>query len=91
MREAIFENKAETKKNYSSRWNSAAAIGFISGLLLMLAALLVSAFSYVGRLNFNRQELLMFAASFALLMLGAHFLDLAEKEIKRKKKEELNL
>lgn len=94
MREAVFENKdskQDAKKDRSFLWNLCTAAGFIGGALLLLAGLLLSAASYFDQISFYGLDAVMIGASFVLLMLGAHFLDLADKEEKRKKKEKLHL
>jgi hypothetical protein len=94
MREAFFENKdtkLDKKKDYSVAFKMGAVGGFISGLSLLFTGLLLSAVSYFGQISFHGLEVVMLGASFVFLMLGAHFLDLDEKEEQRKKKEKLNL
>lgn len=94
MREGVFENKdtkQDAKKNRSFLWNLCTAAGFIGGAILLFAGLLLSAVSYFDQISFHGLEVVMIGASFVFLMLGAHFLDLAEKEENRKKKEKLNL
>lgn len=94
MSEAVFENKetvSDKKKNHLLLWNFSAAAGFIGGSFLMVAGLILSAISYFDKINFHRLEVAVLVASIVLLMLGAHFLDLADKQIKQQKKERLNL
>lgn len=94
MWEAVFENKdtkQDAKKDQSFLWNLCTAAGFTGGVILLFGGLLLSAVSYFDQISFYGLEAIMIGASFFLFMLGAHFLDLAEKEEKRKKKEKLNL
>lgn len=94
MLEAVFENKdtkEDTKKDRSFLWNLCTAAGFGGGAILLIAGLVLSAVSYVDQISFHGLNVVMLGASFVFLMLGAHFLDLAEKEERRKKKEKLNL
>ena len=94
MREAFFENKdmkQEHIKDRSFLWNLCTAAGFIGGVILLFVGLLLSAVSYFDQISFHGLDVVMIGVSFVSLMLGAHFLDLAEKEAKRKKKEKLNL
>lgn len=94
MSEAVFENKEakrESKQDHSILWNLYTAAGFGGGVILLFAGLLLSAVSYLDQISFHGLDVVMLAASFVLFMLGAHFLDLAEKEAKRQKKEDLDL
>lgn len=83
--------KQEPIRDRSFLWNVCTAAGFIGGLMLLVAGLVLSAIAYFDEISFHGLDVVMIGASFILLMLGAHFLDLAEKEEKRKKKEKLNL
>jgi hypothetical protein len=94
MLEAVFENKdikRDIKKDHSFLWNLCTAAGFGGGVILLFAGLLLSAVSYFDQVSFHSMDVGTLGVSFVLFMLGAHFLDLAEKEAKRKKKEKLNL
>jgi hypothetical protein len=94
MSEAVFENKdttLESKKDHSFLWNVCTAAGFGGGVILLFAGLLLSAVSYFDQISFHGLDVVTLGVSFVFFMLGAHFLDLAEKESKRKKKEKLDL
>lgn len=57
--------------------------GFFCGLTLMTLGIILSIFSFIEKMNFDRTELILLLSAFVLLGLGAHCLDLIEKD-KRK-------
>jgi hypothetical protein len=88
MFEAVIENK-DTKSNDKNAPVSikiaALMVAFSSGALFLLAELILSVVSFVNHTSYRGWDVILLVAAFALFGLGAHFLDLIEKEKKAKK------
>ena len=71
---------------FSKSFNLLGAItGFVGGVLLMISGLILSVIKYFNKENFHGWEVIILAASFPLLVIGAHCLDLIDKGKKSKK------
>lgn len=68
-----------------------AAGSMLLGLILLVAGVILSALAFFEKADFDRSEIIMLAASFVFLGLGAHCLDLLDKERKAKTEAGLNL
>lgn len=80
-------NYTETAE-FSSFPKFAGAIGGLAGgLVLMLTGIILSAVSYFSAINFHSLDVLAIVAAFIFSAVGAHFLDLMEKEKKAKRVE----
>jgi hypothetical protein len=92
--EANIENKyigAAKKKDHSSAWGMGALAGIVFGLASLFIGLLLWVISDVEQISFHGVDSLLLGASFILLLIGSHFLDVARRDIKKKKKKNLNL
>jgi cytochrome c biogenesis protein CcdA len=65
--------------------------GMIFGALLLVAALILWGFSGVEGVNRDYKELVLIAASFVSVGIGAHGLDLVRDEELEERKQRLNL
>jgi hypothetical protein len=57
--------------------------GIVGGLILMFAGLILSTVSYFNRTNYYGVEMVLFAVSIALLVIGVHTIDLIEEGKKK--------
>lgn len=92
--ETEIENKHLTvakSKDHSSAWGMAALAGIVFGLIALFTGITLWAFAEVEKINFHGIDALLLGASFILLLAGSHFLDVARKDLKKKKKKKLNL
>lgn len=62
-----------------------ATSGLLLGLILLVGGIMLSIFAFFEKINFDNIELIMIVSSFVLLSLGAHCLDLLEKDEKAKR------
>lgn len=70
--------------NFKNKGKKFGAIsGFFCGLTFLSLGIILSIFSFIEKVNLNRIELILLLTAFLLLGLGAHCLDLVEKD-KRK-------
>ncbi len=65
--------------------------GIVSGFILMLTGLILSAISFFNRMNFQGWDVILIVAAFVFFAAGAHFLDSIDREKKSKKKQRFNL
>ena len=79
---AIIKNKAKDSANtYSTILKkSVASVGLFLGFILLITGVFLIVFAFFEKTNFDNAELLLILASFVLFGLGAHCLDLLEKE-----------
>lgn len=88
MFEAVIENK-DTKSNDKNAPVSikfpALMVAISSGVLFLLAELILSVVSTVNHTSHRGWDVILLVSAFALFGLGAHFLDLIEKEKRAKK------
>ena len=59
--------------------------GIVGGLISMLTGLILSIISYFNRTSFHGVEMILLIASVGLLIIGAHSLDLIEKDKKARR------
>lgn len=86
----IVNRKALNRKKYSTFWCSfGAAFSLITGIISIIAALLLICISAVTGESFNGAEVVLIVASLALCFFGAHCLDISDKRRKLQKKEEI--
>ncbi len=94
MRAAVMESKnikTDKAKSFSFVHFVAAIGGIVAGLILMAAGLILSAISFFTQINFDVWEMFLIVSAFVFLTIGAHFLDLIDREKKARKKQKLNL
>jgi len=94
MMEANIENKytgVQKKKDHSSVWGMGALAGIVFGLVSLFIGLLLWLISDIEQISFHGVDSLLLGASFILLLVGSHFLDVARRDLKKKKKKKLNL
>lgn len=88
MYQAIKKDKSNYTEaaEFSSFPKFAGAIGGIAGgLVLMLGGIIFSSVSYFSGISFHSLDVIAIAAAFIFLAVGAHFLDLMEREKKAKR------
>ena len=78
-------NESTKRNTYSSLVKLGAVGGLLFGLVLLVAGIVLSALAFFENVNFNNTEVIMIALSFTLLGLGAHCLDLLEKDRKSRR------
>jgi hypothetical protein len=59
-----------------------ATAGIFFGVILLTVGAMLSTLAFFEKVNFNNTEVVLIASSFAFLGIGAHCLDLLEKERK---------
>ena len=59
--------------------------GLLGGMLLLLAGLFLSTEIFVTKINFHGLEVVLLVLAFFFLGIGAHCLDLMDKERKAKR------
>ena len=59
--------------------------GLLGGMLLLLAGLFLSTEIFVTKINFHGLEVVLLVLAFFFLSIGAHCLDLMDKESKAKR------
>lgn len=94
MFEAVKKNesaKANDKKIFDFIKFTTAIGGIAGGLVFMLSGLILTVISRFSLSDFRVSETILIAAAFVLLAVGAHFLDLIERDGKLRKKQKLNL
>lgn len=74
--------KTGVGKKFRFESSTGAVGGFTGGSLLMTAGFTLSAVSYFSRINFRNPETILLAAGVGFLAVGAHFLDLIERDKK---------
>jgi hypothetical protein len=73
-------------KNPPSFFKSVGVVGgIVGGLILMVTGLFLSATAYFRQTSFRGIEMLLFLGSLALLTIGAHSLDLIERDKKARR------
>ena len=82
---AITKNEMmKVPDNFKDRGRKFGAIGgFFCGLTFLMLGIILSIFSFFEKIDLDRTELILLVTAFILLGLGAHCLDLIEKD-KRK-------
>ena len=84
--------KAVSMRKSPPFWQFAMAVGgMTAGVLLMLAGLILWGFSAVESVNRDYLELVLLAAAFVFLGIGAHGLDLVRSAEIKERKRRLNL
>lgn len=78
------------KKRGTFFYSFAAAIGIATGVISMIAALLLICISAVTGEGFSGAEVVLIVASFVLCFVGAHCLDSFDKRRKLQKRESIN-
>lgn len=94
MRAAVMENKSiktdeAEKKSFVNLFGAVG--GIVGGFILALSGLILSVISFFTRIKFNSWEVILIATAFVFFAIGAHFLDLMDRENKAKRKQKLNL
>ena len=79
------ETKATTANFPNVLKKFGATSGLSLGLIILAAGIILSFFAFFEKTNFDNAELLLIVTSFVFLGLGAHCLDLLEKEKKAKR------
>ncbi len=94
MSEAVMENK-NIKTVEAGKKSSVNFVGAISGLaggfILILSGFVLSIISFFTPMNFGGWQVILFITAFIFLAIGAHFLDLIDREDKAERKRKLNL
>lgn len=91
MYRAVIRRENETIKTDAGKIYKATLIigsigGIVGGLLMSLFGIFLSAEAYLTKIPTHKVEVFFLVSSFLLLALGAHCLDLIEKERRSKRK-----
>lgn len=77
--------KFEDKYSPGLLKSAGVASGIVGGLILILTGLILTIISYFEQNNFDTEEIILLVSGLAFLTIGAHSLDLIEKDKKSRR------